>query len=114
MKNFDYSANTMYLPDSKVQSIYFAYGKYNRNYRLSSFDYINYKIGCYYNALDYNDYDYGVEIKYGINYSENNNMFITFKNGYRTHNLLNINSEKYYFISINLESIENWFLKGDY
>ena len=114
MSDFEYNPGIMYLPDSKIKSFYLAYDSYNPNYRLSSLDYINYKIGLFYKILDSNDYDYGLELNYGIKYAENNNMFITLKYGYRTHNLINIESEKYCFINFNLENIENWFLKGDY
>tara|TARA_Y100000768_G_scaffold236316_1_gene178712 strand:- start:906 stop:2153 length:1248 start_codon:yes stop_codon:yes gene_type:complete len=114
LDNFNYSASTMNLPDRTTKSIYLGYESYNPNYRLSSFEYINYKIGFYFKSLDYSDHDYGLQFDYGLNYAENNNMFISFKYGYQTHNLLNIGTEKYYFISLNLESIENWFLKGDY
>jgi len=114
LDNFNYSANTMSLPDRTSKSIYIGHESYNPNYRLSPFEYINYKIGFYFKSLNHNDYDYGLQLDYGLNYAENNNMFISFKYGYQTHNLLNIDTEKYYFISLKLESIENWFLKGGY
>ena len=112
--SFNYSSNTMSLPDRAVKSIYFGYESYNPNYSLSSFEHVNYKIGFYFKSLDYDDHDYGLQLDYGLNYAENNNMFVSFRYGYQSHNLLSIDTEKYYFISLNLESIENWFLKGDF
>ena len=112
--SFNYSSTTMSLPDRAVKSIYFGYESYNPNYSLSSFEHVNYKIGFYFKSLDYDDHDYGLQLDYGLNYAENNNMFVSFRYGYQSHNLLSIDTEKYYFISLNLESIENWFLKGDF
>ena len=114
LNRFNYKTDLMYLPDSNVESIYFAHESYNPNYRTSSFDYINYKIGIFYNFLDNNDYDYGLELNYGITYAENNSIFISLKYGNRSHSFLNFDLEKYCLISFNLENIENWFLKGDY
>ena len=111
---FNYSSDLMYLPDLKINSIYFGYEFYNPNYRLSTFDYVNYKIGFFYSSLDDHNHDYGLEFNYGINYSENNNMFISFRYGNRSHSLLGFDNEEYYLIKFNLENIENWFLKGDY
>ena len=38
---------------------------------------------------------------------------ISFRIGERTHNLLEINKERYFFIRLNLENIEKWFIKGE-
>ena len=89
----------MYLTDLKINSIYFGYEFYNPNYRLSTFDYVNYKIGIFYSSLDDHNHDYGLEFNYGINYSENNNMFISFRYGNRSHSLLDFDNEEWTQIS---------------
>ena len=39
---------------------------------------------------------------------------ISFRIGERTHNLLDINKEKYFSVTLNLENVEKWFIKGGY
>ena len=57
-----------FFDEDSIREFYLEF--YNPNYRLSSFDYINYKMGVFYKILDNNDYDYGLELNCGINYAE--------------------------------------------
>ena len=38
---------------------------------------------------------------------------ISFTIGERTHNLLDINNERYFSLKLNLENVEKWLIKGE-
>ena len=110
----DFNTNLMYLREPDITSIDLFYGS---GQVLSNLNHINYKLGLFYKILknsNFNDYDYGMVANFSLKFIDNDAFNISFRIGERTHNLLDINKEKYFSINLNLENVEKWFIKGEH
>ena len=114
-KAFEYNENSMYLPDFDSFSVNFSYNSSSKIFTITNLNYINYKIGLFYKSKesgDISDYDSGLEIDYGFRLSNKNYFGLSLRFGEKTFNSLQLYKERYYFIGLKIENIEQWFLKG--
>ena len=112
---FNYNVNSMHLPDPDIYSANLHFNSVNKIFTISKLNYINYKIGMFYNlieSLNSSDYNYGIYLDYGFRLFDKNYFSISFKVGEKSHKYIDLNNEKYCIIGLKLENIEEWFLEG--
>jgi len=112
---FSYNENAMYLPDIDFFSANLSFNSTSKIFTISNLNYINYKIGLFYKATENSnasDYDYGIELDYGIRLLDKNYFALSFKFGEKSYKYIDLDNERYYLIGFKIENIEEWFLKG--
>jgi len=107
----DYNNRFMYLQDPDIVSIDFLYTS-----NLPLLNYSQYEVGLFYKVLkiaESDDCDYGITGGLNLKFIDKDAFNISFRIGERTHNLLEINKERYFSLRLSLENIEEWFIKGE-
>ena len=112
---FDYNINSMYLADPDIYSINLFFDSSSKIFTISKLNYINYKIGMFYNVIENSnssDYNYGIYLDYGFRFLDKNYFSVSFKMGEKSHKYISLDNERYYMVDLKLENIEEWFLGG--
>ena len=110
---YDYDNNLMYLEDPNISSMNILY---SANKSLSGTNIFQYRLGLFYKILETSgpdDYDYGISGDFEFRFIDKDAFNISFTIGERTHNLLDINNERYFSLKLNLENVEKWLIKGE-